>query len=179
MANYTKTAAAMKDGWIYQLSRFTKDLVATCHELTNKPVAVSPYFNGKLKDRPDLVAADIMGLQYARYLKDTGISVVMLQDGVGVGRVPSGDVAAYVGPYLRSVKNACDDASASGQAIECWLNVESIGADIGRLKVQMKVGGGHAKRIVTFDFPHHLNKTPLYDDYLEYISKMSKLEKKK
>jgi hypothetical protein len=173
VANFKEDFPGEDKGWIAQLSKFTRELVKTCKAMVNKDVAVSPYFNGKKENGtlPKwLVGPKEMGQNYRRFLQDTGLSIVMLQDGVGVGKIPPTEVEAYVKEYLLAVKEACSEASPpEGPRIRFWLNVESIGADINRLRAQMALGARNAEEIVTFDFPHHLGRNPLYEDYLKYL----------
>lgn len=169
LANYSETAAKREDGWVHQVSRFTFELGRACKELADRPTAASPYFNGRIKGRSWLVPPHEMGTMFARFLKTAGLSIVMLQDGVGVARVQVDDVEDYVLPYLVEIARACEQASAPGREIELWLNVESIGADIERLEKQIAMGQGRAARLVTFDFPNYLNKQPLYDDYVRFL----------
>ena len=194
VANYKEDdgLAGTEKGWISQLNRFTTKLAAACKGLADRPIAVSPYFdarldngslpayeykdgkiiikNGKLPDY--LVGPDEMSENYAQFLRGTGISIVMLQDGVGVRKVPTENVQEWVKPYLQRIEEACRKAAMPNETIACWANVESICADIGRLKKQIEATKGTpaARRtVVTFDFPHHLNVRPLYDDYLKLI----------
>jgi Domain of unknown function (DUF4434) len=173
VANVKETAGKPADGWVPQLSNFTKAIVsaAKCEvrdntgKVPDKKVAVSPYFNPRLND--DLVTAKQMGEQYKRFLKDTGIDIVMPRDAVGKQRIPASDIKKCVEPFLISLKEACD-----ANKIEYWVNVESICADVERLKQQLQVGAGvGTKTIVTFEFPHNMYQTPLYDDYLKLITK--------
>lgn len=172
IANFDEHFPGESKGWVAQLSDFTQKLVTACHAKVDKPVAVSPYFNGIKMDGmlPEgLVGPDEMGRNYKRFLQETGLSIVMLQDGVGVGKIPADAVEAYVRPYLLAVANACSEASPpQGPRIEFWLNVESIGADMDRLRAQLALGVPTAKTIATFDFPCHLGHNPLYEQYLRY-----------
>ena len=162
----------------HRLSAFTQKLVKACHNEVKKDVAVSPYFNAKKTGGalPEgVVGPAEMGANYKRFLQKTGLSIVMLQDGVGVGRIPAGEVEAYVRPYLVAVAKACSEASPPrGPKIRFWLNVESIGADMSRLKAQLTLGAGSVDKIVTFDFPCYLGRSPLYEDYLRYLAAESR-----
>jgi hypothetical protein len=110
-----------------------------------------------------------MGRMYLRYLRGAGLSIVMLQDGVGVGNIATEDVAGYVTPYLAEIEKACRLASQREHPIAFWLNVESIGADICRLQTQIALGKGHAAATVTFEFTKRMGKDPLYASYLRWI----------
>jgi len=103
---------------------------------------------------------------------------VMLQDGVGTHNIPAPLIRSWVVPYLLSVSWACQRAYRAGQDVEFWLNVECftqldkntrVPADIGRLSRQIDLGAAHAEKVVTFEFTHYLGKSPLYEDYLEFI----------
>jgi len=174
VANFKEDYPGEKRGWVSQLSEFTKNLVKVCQAKVKTDVAVSPYFNGKKQQGvlPEwLVGPELMGKNYQRLLQGTGLSIVMLQDGVGVGKIPAAEVDGYVKEYLLAIQKACTEASPPEEPkIRFWLNVESICADINRLRAQMALGVGRAEKIVTFDFPHHLGQNPLYDAYLEYLA---------
>ncbi|GEM_PF-2730271 len=167
VANYTENFTG-ESSWVSQLNQFSKVLVTECKRLVNRPVAVSPYFNATKEAW--LTSAKEFGEACTRLLKGSGVSIVMLQDGVGARNIPASRIHGWVAPFRDSIALACKEASTPAQPIEFWLNVESIGADINRLHKQMKMGKGHAKRLVTFDFPHHLNQPNLYDAYLKLIS---------
>jgi Domain of unknown function (DUF4434) len=191
IANFKETAPLPEDRWVDQLRNFTTTLATECKALVPKPIAVSPYFNGTFDaisgKRPDwLVGPEDMGKNYARYLQGTGISIVMLQDGVGVANIPADRIAEYVGPFLTEVEVAC------GQNIELWLNVESFTqccdnrepAKFKRLKTQLDLGKERAKqrKVVTFEFAHYFGvrkgdlfeENGLYTDYRSYLSNPSR-----
>jgi hypothetical protein len=177
-ANFEETAPNPRDGWVSQLNGFTKALSSECNRLAPGLVAISPYFNGAVAPGSGLVDARQMGRNFARFLDGTDVSVVMLQDGVGVKSLPAGQVAGYVLPFLSSVKDACRRLSRPGREVEFWLNVESftqfdqstrVPADIGRLRKQIALGRAQAEKVVTFEFTHYLGSEPLYDEYLQLI----------
>ena len=115
LANYRETAKKTEDGWVFQLSRFTMELSRTCRALADRPVASSPYFNGDTQDQKWLVSPPEMGRLFTRYLKGAGLSIIMLQDGVGVRHVDAEHVESYVLPYLVEMEKACKEASAPGR----------------------------------------------------------------
>lgn len=169
LANYREAAGHGDDGWVEQVRLFTRDLSDECRRRVDRPVAASPYFNGGLAGRPDLVGAEEYGRLFGRYLRGSGLSIVMLQDGVSVRHVPAARVESYVEPYVLAIAGACRAASTPERPVTFWLNVESLGADIGRLETQIKLARKHAPVVVTFDFPHGLGRRPLYDDFLRSI----------
>jgi hypothetical protein len=169
VANYKEIVPVREDGWVVQVGRFTRQITARCKEIVDRPVTASLYFSANTENRPWLVQPREMGTMFARFLKEAGLSIIILQDGVGVARVETDSIESHVQPFLVEIERACKEASTPGRPIELWLNVESIGADVTRLKRQMSLGGNHAAKIVTFDFPNNLGKPLLYDDYLHYI----------
>jgi hypothetical protein len=194
VANFPEKAdfAGTEKGWISQMSNFARNLSGSCKGMVDRPVATSPYFNARLADMSIpifervgdkfvirngqlpgyLVGPDEMGANYSRFLKGSGISIVMLQDGVAARNIPTDKVQGWVEPYLERIEQACRSASTPDHEIEFWVNVESMGADIGKLKKQIEVakGGASTKRtVVSFEFAHHLGLSPLYDDYLNLI----------
>jgi hypothetical protein len=165
------------EGWVSQLNKFTTSLVQVCKKLADCPVAVSPFFNGTRPIPDYLVSAAEMGDEYTRFLTGTGISIVMLQDSVGARNVPFANMRSYVDRFMFPIMAACRNASPK-QPIEFWLNIECFRAlpnqtmvpdDIKRLRKQMAIGSGAAKKLVTFEFLQYLNEPPLYGDYVNLI----------
>ena len=192
VANFRVTVNDPARTWPMQLNKLTKSVVTACRSQVDKPVAVSPYFNSRLTNGkipvfqggnivngslPDwLDGPDAMRKNYTTYLSGTGISIVMLQDGVGERQIGQDDVVKWVTPYLASVEQACKDASPNhGPPIEFWLNVESFvlndgnrsPCEINRLQAQMALWHGHAGKVVTFEFTNYLGQAPLYGNYLK------------
>ena len=177
-ANYEETAQKPGDGWVTQFNGVTTALSSACDRFAPGPVAISPYFNGAVGPGSGLVDAVQMGKNLARLLVGTNVSVVMLQDGVGVRNIPAGQVDGYVLPFLWSIKDACRNLSQPGREVEFWLNVESftqldqntrVPAEIGRLLTQIALGRARAGKVVTFEFTHYLGSEPLYHEYLRLI----------
>jgi hypothetical protein len=179
IANYKETHTG-HESWVSQLNKFTIHLSAYCTGLVPKPVAVSPYFDGK---NPEDVSPAQLGSIIARFLKGTDVSVVMFQDSVGKRDIAAADVEAYVLPFLFEAAEACLTASRPGRPVHLWLNAESytqladghrIPTDITRFKQQLEVDNLLVSKIVTFDFPDYLGRFPLYQDYIGLLKTESR-----
>ena len=162
LTNYrdqTRGSRGESSGWVGQLARHCKRLVVICKGASNAPVAISPYFN----DCEDCASAEHTGRQFAELLVHSGISIVMLQDGVSVrNKQGPREIDEFVLPHLKSIHQAL----AADPAISLWLNVECEGATYKRLKHQINLGRGYVSCTVVFEFPHHMNGNSLYQDYV-------------
>ncbi len=121
-----------------------------------KPVSIAPYCSGRSKPGE---FAQI----YAAMLIDSGVDIVMLQDGVGAnGR--DGDPLEIV-RYFQEMRDACLAAGCElWSDLECFKLVEREGkpkgfapADAERTGYQMAIQWPFVKRMVTFDFFHYMS----------------------
>jgi hypothetical protein len=167
-ANYTPQ---MIDG----LRTFFKGLGDHCRSLSgDKRVLISPAMSG-------LIASDLFERTYTTLLLDSGIDVVIFQDGVGA-RGWDKDLERRVVPYFGAMRAACRTAG-----VELWSDIEifhragkpagSTPASIERIKRQIAAESPFVSAFVMFDFFHYMSprrgaaQKKLYEDYLrEFMS---------
>jgi len=144
-----------------------------------KPVAISPFFEARIP--PEQVEKT-----YTDLLTESGIDIVMLQDGIGA-RQWGDEVASKIVPYFRAFRNACLSAG-----VELWSNLECfqilgdqsnsppgkfIPAHVERIARQMVAAAPFVQRFVTFDFFHYMSPyrneqaRQLNEQYLERFVK--------
>jgi hypothetical protein len=148
---YTDEEIRLLKGYFGPLGRYSSKFGG------GKVVSVSPYFNpdeGGLAD-PARFASDLKAI-----LSDSGIGVIMLQDGVGVREIKAADIGAKVVPFYREV------AKALGPGQTLWGNVECLEhrngkdfpvTDYARFEAQRRAVGGVACPLVTFEFFNYMN----------------------
>ena len=147
---------------IDRLRSFLRKVSDHCRQLSGskvKPVAIAPFFNGKVE--PQKVEKI-----YARLLADSGIDIVMLQDGIGA-RGWDDEVTGQIVPYFRAFRNAC---LAAG--VELWSDLESfaripdpanpssmqfVPTSADRIGRQLTAAAPFVQRFVTFDFFHYMS----------------------
>lgn len=162
--------------WLTLLTDYLQRVSTTCKEFSGgKPVAIAPYFDGKAP--PETVGRDL-----ARLLGDSGIDIVMLQDGVGA-RGWDDDVER-VRPYFRACRDACLEMGAElWSDLECFRLVRAdpatgrkqgfVPADAERIGRQLAAEAPFVERFVTFDFFHYMSpqrgpaQEKLFKDYLD------------
>ena len=137
-----------------------------------KPVAIAPYCPGRSK--PGEIEK-----MYTAMLIDSGVDIVMLQDGVGA-RGRDDDLLEIV-RYFREMRDACVTAGCEFWAdLECFKLVgrEDKGktftaADADRIGWQMAIEAPFVRKMITFDFFHYMSPyrndatKRLYADYME------------
>jgi hypothetical protein len=143
--------------------------------LAGKEVAMSPYFVPKWRDEQNwLSTADEVLDIYFRTLHETGISVLMLQDGVGARTMRGNeadnakwkDLPTYlreVTKYTEAFRQVCSDLNEVGPGkVDFWANLESfepgwVSTNVQRLESQFQAQPRGVSKFVTFDFYHYLN----------------------
>lgn len=160
---------------VTRLRRCFRSISDACkRESGERPVAISPFISGK-------ASPEVLGRVYASLLKDSGIDLVLLQDGVGA-RGWDDNLEEYVIPAFRAMRDACLSAG-----VELWANVESFRlrpggtatqpagfetAEYARLARQLAAEAPFVRRCVTFDLFHYLGprrgaaQKRLYDAYV-------------
>ena len=108
-------------------------------------IATSPFINKRGAEQA-IITEEV----YKGFLKETDLTVLLLQDGVGAHNVPLDVVPAY----MNAMKNACDDAG-----IELWANIEAFldnsyirAADFERVQKQIAAAHTVTNNLVTFEF---------------------------
>jgi hypothetical protein len=143
--------------------------------LAGKEVAMSPYFVPKWRDDQNwLSTADEVQDIYFRTLHETGLNILMLQDGVGARTLRGNeqdnakwkDLPTYlreVTKYTDAFHQVCNDLSETGPGkVAFWANLESfepgwISTNVQRLESQFQAQPPGVSKFVTFDFYHYLN----------------------
>ncbi|HSW46815.1 MAG TPA: DUF4434 domain-containing protein [Phycisphaerae bacterium] len=156
------------------LRKYLRTVSDHCHKLSGarpRPVAIAPFVSGKIEP------AEVRKT-YAAMLTNSGIDIVMLQDGVGA-RGYDDDLMIVV-PYFQAMRDVCLETGAEFWSdLECFRLVTKEGnptgftpADAERIGRQMSIEAPFVKKIVTFDFFHYMSpyrseatKT-LYADYM-------------
>jgi hypothetical protein len=138
---------------------FFQSVSKGCKNLVNKQVAFSPFVN--------LCPAslEIVQAAYKELLPDSGLDLLMLQDGVGARNLDDAGVKKNA-KYFEAVGSACEAAN-----ILFWANVECFTsfngnspAKPGRFLLQRK-SVPTAKAVVTFDFLHYMNPVDFPDSW--------------
>ncbi|RWX50365.1 hypothetical protein VU01_13322 [Candidatus Electrothrix marina] len=106
-------------------------------------IATSPFIN-KQSAQQAIITEEV----YKSFLKETDLSIILLQDGLGGNNVPLDVVPAY----MSAMKNACDDAG-----IEMWANIEAFvndttAAGFERVQKQITAAREVTNNLVTFEF---------------------------
>jgi hypothetical protein len=116
-----------KENW--DILAWLLDSVAVeIHRLSNKKLAVSPFFNIAL------TPAKEWGEMWDYALSKSAIDIIMLQDGVGVEPHILTETADFISPYYKAVKDAC---VKNGKKF--WANSELFTNSSGdRAKLQAK-----------------------------------------
>lgn len=161
------------------LKAFFRETSGLCRKLSGgKPVGFSPYLTGQLQ-------AELVENHYADVLTDSGIDILMLQDGVGA-RNWDEVVHSRVVPLFRAMRDAC---LAAG--VELWADVEIFHNQSGdpnrprflpsntrRLAMQLAAENPFATRLIAFDFFHYMSphrgerQRRFYEAYLqEYVDR--------
>lgn len=144
--------------------------------LANKKIVVSPYFVPKWRVEQDwLSPAEQVKEIYYRTLYNTGVNILMLQDGTGARTIRGDaqdkekwrDLSAYlheVTKYTEAFRGAAQQLSSEEnlEELKFWGNLESfepewIPTDIQRLEKQFQAQPLGVSNFVTFDFFHYLN----------------------
>lgn len=144
---------------------FLKALCAQLHKLTpSAKVALSGFSNGNLD--PKALEKFWQGL-----LKESGVDVVLFQDGIGAGKLTMDTVAFYL--------DAIQKATAA-QSRELQIVVENfhqlgdkpfvaVPARLDRIKQQIAVASRYSSKIVAFSVPEYM--TPLAGQDAERLFK--------
>jgi hypothetical protein len=162
---------------IGQVRRFYRSLADHCRSLATdarRPVAIAPFYKGTIP--PEEVET-----LYADLLRDSGIDILMMQDGVGAKGWDQ-EIEKRVVPYYKAFERACRTNQVEFWAdIECFRLVgkSSSGtkqlapADAPRLGWQLLAAAPFVRRCVTFDAFHCMS--PRRDDarakmlYRDYV----------
>ena len=163
-AQYSKTQAD-------QLNRFLHTVSSHCHHISgNKLVSIAPFFSHNATTRQ-------ITTNYTTILKNSGVDVLMLQDGVGA-RNWHDDVAGNVVPTFKAFRRACLKTGTT-----LWSDMESfqttarptdgmVPASVGRIAQQLTAEAPYVSKFVTFDFFHYMSpyrgaaQSALYHAYL-------------
>jgi len=143
--NYNQVTIANLNSYYKGLTAAVKGL------LPDKKVLISPFINAG-RTTP-AKTRDV----YTEILRDTGIDILALQDGVGAGYINVDD--PELPAYFTEMCAAC-----TGNNIAMWGNVESFtrkdgnmtAADPARFLKQLDLAQT-GSRIITFDFFHYMN----------------------
>lgn len=92
---------------------FYQDVIGHVKRLSQKPVAIAPFYNAVNVNLPGWQNASTWGAMWARVLEAAPIDVVSLQDGVGAGHA---DVATLP-TWFAAMRNAIDSTSSSADLI--------------------------------------------------------------
>ncbi|MDR0303227.1 MAG: DUF4434 domain-containing protein [Chitinispirillales bacterium] len=131
------------------------DSVATeVHNLSNKQLAISPFFN------TTLTPAKEYGEMWDYVLSKSSIDIIMLQDGVGVKPQILTETVDLVSPYFEAVKKACDKNGKSFWAnSELFTNYsgddenpEFSSSNIDKILLQMNTEAEFADTFVCFSY---------------------------
>lgn len=158
---------AYDDAQLKNLSAYFRKVSAKCHELApGKPVAISPFFNPRIEGQKWLVSASENGRNYRRFLENSGLDIVLLQDGAGARGIKKEEIGERIVPYFRELRKACDATH-----VQLWANAESFEivpgqpdpqkfwpTDIDRLLEQIRQEAPYVDgRLITFDLFHYMN----------------------
>ena len=169
---------------VSSLNSFLKTVSYGLKKTTQKklPVSVSVFFQGQ-------IPAAVVAKNYTQILNQSGIDILMVQDGVGTNNWTV-SLKEKVAPYLRAYRTA-----AQANKIRVWSVVESFStlkdaaganlgrapADILRMKEQMQFHESQRlEKTLTFDFFHYMSpargeaQSKLYKDYLTEVKGMKK-----
>ncbi len=139
-----------------RLHTFLHTVSSRCHRLSgNKPVCIAPFFAHNAT--PSEITAS-----YTTILGNSGVNVLMLQDGVGA-RNWHDDVAGNVVPDFQAFKRACLKTG-----VEMWSDLEAfqttakpsngmVPASIQRIERQFTAEMPYVSQFVTFDFFHYFS----------------------
>lgn len=164
---------------VARLRKFLGDIARHCKAISNdKLVGFAPFLTGE--HEPERVEQC-----YAQMLADSGVDVLMLQDGVGA-RGWDDCVHSRVNPLFRAIRNAC-----LTNGVEMWSDIEVFRntskdpakpsftpADVKRLGKQLAAEAPYVTRFVAFDFFHYMSPyrseqtERFHDDYVrEFVSR--------
>lgn len=146
----------IKEEGVQGIQDFLKSIATGLRALSNKKVAFSAFFSGKLPPAE-------LQKTYTRVLSNSGVDIVMVQDGVGVRNwdLESGD---QVTPYLQAFA-----AATRAAGVSFWSVVENFSvkrgptdernpADMSRIAKQIKIHSAQpVEKIVVFDFFHYMS----------------------
>jgi hypothetical protein len=133
---------------------------AWCHDSTHLPCSVAPYFDSTSSF---WMTPESTGLFWRGVLAQSGIDILMLQDGVGCHRFrfdPDRQCYDHVREYFQQVKMACD-SQVPPRAF--WADVEIFSmdrensailwpSDIDTIAVQLQMEQDLAQKMVAFEF---------------------------
>jgi hypothetical protein len=144
-----------------KLPTYVDEVSALCKAAKVKTIAISPFIS-PLAEKPEATTSAFAGI-----LKQSDVSVVLLQDGVGARNVEPRDFPEKVTPYVSAMKAAVDDARGVGPDIEFWINAESfqtlnpgtanqkrVPAPLGRFPKQLELAG---QDVVTYEYYNFLS----------------------
>ena len=146
------------DAELAPIRDYIRALGKHCRQISgDRPVAVSPYFNPDTTAfaDPTRFASDLK-----RILDDSGVTEVMLQDGVGVREVATADIPAKVVPFYRAVAAALTTGQHLWGNVECFEHRDGKDfpvTDFARFADQRRAVGPLVERLVTWEFFHYLN----------------------
>jgi hypothetical protein len=112
----------------------------------NLPAAIAPYFNARIGAKPQ-----VWGEFWDEVIAKSGIDILMLQDGVGVGHAGVKDLPAWFEVVCRA---------AHHNGVECWDDLEIFSgasavnspAPTERIIQQIQAAGPFVDKIVSFSF---------------------------
>lgn len=138
-----------------------------------KPVSIAPYFyvpkSVWTKFSPPRVDSKV----WERFLRETKVDVIMLQDGIGAN---PGRTLEEIAPYYRAMREAADRVG-----IEFWNDLENFDASnwqpttAERVVKQLEFSAPYVHKTVIFEFNHYMS--PLrgyrqgqqYEQYREWL----------
>jgi Domain of unknown function (DUF4434) len=178
--NYDETQINTIRAAFKSISKFCKE------KLANKPVAFSPIFSpvNYPSGTPEVVEK-----VYADFLANSGIDIVMLQDGAGARCWHSkkdleDNLPRYFAAFSSAAKKASEENKKSNQgSIKLWADTEVFvgtnsdckpgndGKDfrpacLERIKMQLELVAPYVENIVAFDFNHYMD--PVTPDSFVY-----------
>jgi hypothetical protein len=149
--------AVYSDDEVEAWRKFLTSVAGHCRGLAkDRSVAFSPFIDANAA-RPEGVAK-----VYKRMLEETGVDVLMLQDGMGERTAGPMDV----GPWYKALA-----ATFAGSTTKVWANVENfewsdpcgvtdrVPTTWPRLEARIAAVAPHVPKVVTFDFFHYMNDT--------------------
>jgi len=144
-----------------KLPTYVDEVSALCKAAKGKTIAISPFIS-RLAGTPAATTSAFAGI-----LKQSDVSVVMVQDGVGARNVLPQDFPAKVTPYVAAMKAAVDEARTVRPDIKFWINAESfqtldpetvlekhVPAPLGRFPKQLELAGPD---VVTYEYYNYLS----------------------
>lgn len=171
ISNYTSTVPGMEN----EIREFLTQTALVCDRITpGKTLSIAPFFNGQSKgfSKPE---------EYAEWMRrtteNTGIDIIMLQDGIGAHPIPYAEMIEYFQALRHSL---------AGTEIELWSDLEIFDfkteggrrqietASFDRVKAQIMAEGLWVDKIVCFAYPNYgfslmgERQKKFHQEYLDY-----------